>query len=51
MVSAIKEKRHYPEQESTHAEWRKAFSLSVKYNKEKWAHNYQHWVEKGWLKA
>lgn len=51
MVAAIKEKRHYPDQESTHAEWRKAFALSVKYNKEKWAHNYQHWVEKGWLKA
>ncbi len=51
MVAAIKEKRHYPEQESAHAEWRKAFGQSVKYNKENWAHNYQHWVEKGWLKA
>ncbi len=51
MVAAIKEKRHYPEQEAARKEWRKSFSQSVKYNKENWAHNYQHWVEKGWLKA
>jgi multimeric flavodoxin WrbA len=51
MVAAIKEKRHYPEQEAAHGEWRKSFSQSVKYNKERWAHNYQYWVENGWLKT
>jgi multimeric flavodoxin WrbA len=51
IVAAIKEKRHFPEQEAAQKEWRKAFSQSVKYNKEHWVHNYQHWVEKGWLKA
>jgi multimeric flavodoxin WrbA len=51
LVAAIKEKRHYPEQEAARKEWRKAFAYSVQFNKDRWAHNYQHWVEKGWIKA
>ncbi|AFD01207.1 Multimeric flavodoxin WrbA [Methanocella conradii HZ254] len=51
LVAAIKEKRSYPEQEAPIKEWRRRFEQTLTFNKERWAHNYQHWVEKGWIKA
>ncbi len=51
LVTAIKEKYRYPEQEKAQKEWRDRFIYSLKANKDRWAHNYQHWVEKGWIKA
>ncbi len=51
LATAIKEKREYPEQEAEHRQWKNRFAVSVKFNKDRWAHNYQHWVEKGWIKA
>jgi multimeric flavodoxin WrbA len=51
LVTAIKEKYRYPEQEKAQKEWRDRFTYSLKANKDRWAHNYQHWVEKGWIKA
>jgi multimeric flavodoxin WrbA len=51
LVKAIKAKKKYPEQVAAHKAWKDNFVYSLKANKEKWAHNYQHWVEKGWIKA
>lgn len=51
LVAAIKEKRRYPEQEALQKEWRDRFVYSLKSNKDRWAHNYRHWVDKGWIKA
>jgi multimeric flavodoxin WrbA len=51
LVKAIKAKKKYPEQAAAHKAWKDSFVFSLKANKEKWAHNYQHWVEKGWIKA
>ncbi len=50
LVMAIKEKHRYPGQEKAQAEWRDRFAYSLKANKDRWAHNYRHWVEKGWIK-
>lgn len=50
LVAAIKEKRSYPDQEAPIKEWRRRFEQTLKFNKERWTHNYQHWVEKGWIK-
>ncbi len=27
------------------------FAYLVTANKDEWKHNYQHWIEKGWIKA
>jgi len=51
LVSAIGEKRQYPEQESIHKAMKERFSYLVTANKDQWKHNYQHWIEKGWIKA
>lgn len=51
IVAAIKENRVYPEQEKARKEWREHFGNTLKFNKEHWAHNYQRWIEKGWIKA
>jgi multimeric flavodoxin WrbA len=51
LVKAIKAKKKYPEQAAAHREWKDRFVFSLRANKEKWAHNYRHWVEKGWIEA
>jgi multimeric flavodoxin WrbA len=51
LVSAIKEKRAYPEQAAAHKAWKDQFAVTVKFNKENWKHNYDLWVSKGWLKV
>jgi multimeric flavodoxin WrbA len=51
LVSAIKEKRVYPQQVAAHKVWKEQFANTVKFNKENWKHNYDLWVSKGWLKV
>lgn len=51
LVQAIKEKRAYPEQDASHKDFRKRFGVTLKFNKDRWQHNYEHWIEKGWIKA
>jgi multimeric flavodoxin WrbA len=49
LVSAIKEKRAYPEQEIIHKMFKDNFAPTIRINKEKWAHDYMYWVQKGWI--
>ncbi|CAJ36346.1 flavodoxin family protein [Methanocella arvoryzae] len=49
LVIAIRERRTYPEQEAVHRRNREVFGESIKANKEKWAHDYLYWVQKGWV--
>ncbi|MCD1295389.1 iron-sulfur protein [Methanocella sp. CWC-04] len=49
LVSAFSEKRVYPEQEVIHRIFRENFGPTIRVNKEKWAHDYLHWVQKGWV--
>jgi multimeric flavodoxin WrbA len=49
LVAAIREKRTYPEQEARHRDLRKKYGDVVCANKEKWAHDYLYWVQKGWV--
>jgi len=51
LVKAIKEKKAYPEQVAAHKVWKDRFMMTLQHNKEAWKHNYEHWVEKGWIKA
>jgi hypothetical protein len=51
LVSAIKEKRAYPQQTAALKAWKEQFAYTVKFNKENWKHNYDLWISKGWLKA
>jgi multimeric flavodoxin WrbA len=50
LVEAIKEKRQYHGQEARHEAWRERFKYVILANKEKWTHNCDYWMEKGWLK-
>lgn len=49
LVAAIEEKRIYPEQEEIHREMHERMKNLVLWNKDEWIHEYDHWVEKGWL--
>ncbi|MGE5556916.1 MAG: flavodoxin family protein, partial [Caulobacteraceae bacterium] len=51
LVRAIREKKLYPEQEAAHKSFRERFSYTLKANKDNWAHNYEHWIQKGWIKG
>lgn len=51
LVAAIKEKRAYPAQTAEHKKWKDAFARTVEINKDRWKHNYEYWVEKGWIRA
>lgn len=50
LVKAIEEKRPYPEQAAERAAWRERFARTIKANEKNWKHNYEFWVEKGWIK-
>jgi hypothetical protein len=49
LADAIQTKRHYVDQESTIAERGVFFRQLVKANKEEWKHQYDFWMEKGWM--
>jgi len=49
LVESIKTKRTYPAQEKEIAERRVFFVRLIKANREDWAHQYDYWMEKGWM--
>ena len=49
LVAAIKDKRVYPEQAAEHAKWKEHFANNIKANKDNWKHNYERWIEMGWI--
>ena len=49
LADAIQTERHYAEQESAIAERGAFFRQLVKANKEAWRHQYEFWMEKGWM--
>jgi multimeric flavodoxin WrbA len=50
LVQAIGEKRSYPEQEAILKMGRERFAMAIKFNKDAWTADYNHWVKKGWIK-
>ncbi len=51
LVKAIETKRKYPAQAAAHKKWKDGFRKTLKLNRANWKHNYQYWIDKGWLKA
>lgn len=49
LVDAIGSKRHYPEQENAIAERGAFFRQLVTDRKDEWKHQYDFWMEKGWI--
>jgi multimeric flavodoxin WrbA len=49
LVEAIREKRQYPEQEAKQKAWRERFKYVILANKDRWTHNCDYWMEKGWI--
>jgi multimeric flavodoxin WrbA len=49
LADAIQTKRRYVDQESSIAERGAFFRQLVKANKEAWRHQYDYWMEKGWM--
>lgn len=49
LVEAIKTRRAYPEQAKGMEDFVRHFKNPVMANKEKWAHEYEHYLKKGWL--
>jgi multimeric flavodoxin WrbA len=49
LADAIQTKRYYDDQESAIAERGAFFRQLVKANKEVWRHQYDFWMEKGWM--
>jgi multimeric flavodoxin WrbA len=51
LVSAIHEHKTFPEQEELREKSRQRFARTVSFQKDSWQHDYQYWLDKGWLKA
>jgi multimeric flavodoxin WrbA len=49
LAESIKTKRTYPAQEKEIAERRAFFARLIEANKEDWTHQYEYWMEKGWM--
>ncbi|HYA33481.1 MAG TPA: flavodoxin family protein [Candidatus Bathyarchaeia archaeon] len=49
LADAIRDKRRYVDQENAIAERGAFFRQLVEANKEAWAHQYDYWMEKGWM--
>ena len=49
LAESIQTKRAYPAQEKEIAERRAFFVQLIEANKEDWAHQYEYWMEKGWM--
>jgi len=49
LAEAISDKRRYIDQENAIAERGAFFRQLVEANKEAWAHQYDYWMEKGWM--
>ena len=49
LAEAIKTKRRYPDQEKALSERGEYFRRLVLANKDAWVHQYEYWMDKGWL--
>jgi len=49
LAESIQTKRAYPAQEKEIAERRAFFVRLIEANKEDWAHQYEYWMDKGWM--
>jgi len=49
LAESIQTKRAYPAQEKEIAERRAFFAQLIEANKAAWAHQYEYWMEKGWM--
>ncbi|MGD0172086.1 MAG: flavodoxin family protein [Halobacteriota archaeon] len=49
LAESIQTKRAYPAQEKEIAERRAFFVRLIEANREEWAHQYEYWMEKGWM--
>jgi multimeric flavodoxin WrbA len=47
LAQSVRGEHRYPEQEEIHRQRREYFCQLVKYNKTRWAHEYDWWMEKG----
>ena len=50
LVRSIRGEHTYPEQDEIHRQKRDYFCQLVKYNKDRWPHEYDWWVQMGWMK-
>lgn len=50
LVQSIRGEHRYPEQDEIHRQRREYFCQLVKYNREKWIHEYQWWLERGGIR-
>jgi len=49
LAESIQKKRAYPKQEKQIAERRAFFVRLINANREDWTHQYEYWIEKGWM--
>lgn len=49
LVEAVRQKRVFPEQEAVHRELRERFKALVTAHKDAWKHEYEYWLNHGWL--
>jgi len=49
LAEAIKTKRRYSDQERVISERGEYFRRLILANKDAWAHQYEYWMDKGWL--
>ena len=49
LAIAIKTRRHYEAQEGVHATFIEEFGAHVMANRDRWAHDYEYWIKKGWI--
>ena len=49
LAQSIRGERRYPEQEEIHRQRREYFCQLVRFNRDRWAHEYDWYVRKGWM--
>ncbi|NYT17031.1 MAG: flavodoxin family protein [Methanomicrobiales archaeon] len=49
LAGSIRGEHHYPEQEEIHRQRREYFCQLVRFNKDRWAHEYDWYVQMGWM--
>jgi multimeric flavodoxin WrbA len=50
LAQSIRGEHAYPEQDTIHEQRRDYFCQLIRYNKVQWAHEYDWWVQMGWIK-
>lgn len=49
LADSVRTRREYPERAKEMAAWKEMFASVLRVNRDDWKHNYQHWVEMGWI--